>query len=86
MLRRIKAVTSVLVILFLMASTGAGCARRASEALQRELADCEAEAQAAEAKAAEAETKIEALQVEIDEQENRIEELEAELEALKGGD
>jgi peptidoglycan hydrolase CwlO-like protein len=85
-LRRVKAVTSVLVILFLIASMSAGCARRASEALQRELADCEAEAQAAEAKAAEAEARIETLQVEIDEHENRIEELEAELEALKGGD
>ena len=86
MLKRLRVVTSVVVILVLAVSlTSVGCAGRARQALQRELADCEVEAQAAEAKAAEAQARVESLEAEIAASEQRIEELEAELETLKGG-
>lgn len=86
MLKRLRVVTSVVVILLLAVSLlSVGCAGRARQALQRELADCEAEAQAAEAKAAEAEARVESLEAEIAANEKMIEELEAELESLKGG-
>jgi peptidoglycan hydrolase CwlO-like protein len=85
-LKRLRVATSVVVILLLAGSLlTAGCAGRARQALQQELADCEAEAQAAEAKAAEAEARVESLEAEIAAQESKIEELEAELESLKGG-
>ncbi len=85
-MKRVRVVTSVAVILlFGVSLLASACAGRARQALERELADCEAEAQAAEVKADEAEARVAGLEAEIAATEKRIEELEAELEALKGG-